>query len=197
MLQFLSEYNFRELQDQYVYVQKDKGVENATGIVIYVYVDHEKGLCYEELALANFNATSRQLKFVPLVDAVVQGQLATFKDCQSFILPSGLPIYSNYLAQVDAIKQRCVVSENVEQTRRVANLDGCRAWDNPDVVLVHLVHQETIETCYVLLEGIQKMFFYGVLLQEPQNDFGVHLGNIINFYNVKNEQGIMCMSIFA
>ena len=84
----------------------------------------------------------------------------------------------------------------MEKTRFLLALDHLRAVDNPDVVEVHLVHgDDGDEKCHVLIENISEMNLSGILLDEPQQDLGLHKGDTLNFYLVKNKQGIMCIAM--
>lgn len=193
----LAEYSFRELQDQYLYIETAVDEEEATGIVAYGFISHEQGICFKPLAAAGFDAENKSLKLLAFQKTKIDClTVVNLREKLAMPLPAGLPVFEQFIEQLEEVKHLSVCSQEVEQTRLVQNLDGCRAMDNPDVVTVQLVRGGAVESCYVLLEGIKEMFFYGILLQEPQNDLGIHLGEVISFYNVRNQEGIMCLAVF-
>lgn len=197
----ICDYIFNELENKFIYIAAPKLVkelnEEATGVVAYVYINHDIGMCYEPLSLAAFDTDSKALKLIFVEEsAKVMLTPKVVKELFAMILPENLPFYDSFKQRLEALSSLAVCSEEVLKTRRVKNLDGCRVYGHPDIIKVHLVKGDTAEVCHVRVEGIQEMSFYGILLQEPKNDFGIHEGDVFSFYNVKNSQGIMCLAVF-
>ena len=204
-METIKEIGFRRLYQKYVNIEHTKkldvlgqyfeGGDVATGVLAYCYVDHEGGLTFEVLALAKRNGEA--LEFYSGNDEIsIKFRYSSIADAGALLLPSVLPplkVYAEETANIDAAYSH---SEAVAKTRLLANLDTCRHEEYPDDVLVYLIHgDEHIEGCYVRLENVCEMNLTGTLLNEPVYDYGVHEGDSLDFYLVKNERGIMCMAI--
>ena len=64
-----------------------------------------------------------------------------------------------------------------------------------DIVTVYLVRGDEAEASYVLLKEVREVNIIGTLLSEPQKAYGLHKGDEIGFFLVRNEKGIMCMKV--
>ena len=204
-MEIIREMGFRKLYQQYVYIEyKDKpdvlaqyfaGGEEATGVLAFCYVDHEAGLTYEVLALAKRDGEALDF-YAGNDDISIMLRYATVAEAEALLLPSVLPLLKAYADKVERVVIGYAHSENVAKARQLVNLDPCRHEEYPDDVLVYLVHgDDHIEGCYVRVEGIGEMNLTGTLLNEPEYDFGLHVGDSFDFYLVKNERGIMCMAM--
>ncbi|MCQ2492526.1 MAG: hypothetical protein MJ087_05750 [Lachnospiraceae bacterium] len=72
---------------------------------------------------------------------------------------------------------------DVLKTREMTFLDACRSKDCVDDILVHLTCEgRTTEQHYVKITGLGERWFIGNLLEEPKQDFGVHMGDEIPFF---------------
>ena len=203
----LEQYTFRDLYKQYVYLHTRnnfakltsfyQGTEEATGVLAYCCAVHEQGLVFEMLCCAYLNEQENKLHFYSLYPQVsVKFRWATVHTAQEILLPEVVVQDSILKSLAAAVYQSCIYNEAVEKTRFLLALDHLRAVDNPDVVEVHLVHgDDGDEKCHVLIENISEMNLSGILLDEPQQDLGLHKGDTLNFYLVKNKQGIMCIAM--
>lgn len=201
----LKEYGFRAIVDKYVYIAAKnlafvknyfEGDVEANGILVYCYLDHEQGLQLEVLCQAFFDSEKRSIKlFAANAEASIGLPYGMFGGCEALVLPDASVPVERFTAKVEAIKAK-PVSEEVLKGRSIAALDAWRSEDNPDEVLVHLARgNEEMDTCYVRLEKVGSMDLTGILLSEPKIDFGVHEGELLQFFLVKNEMGVMCMAI--
>ena len=81
----------------------------------------------------------------------------------------------------------------------MAFLDACRSPEYPDDVLVYLIQDEkTIEGCWwVRIEGIVERHLKGILLNEPDQDFSRHKGDLIEFFVNQMEDGqiVLCAGL--
>ena len=202
----IKEKNFREINGQYIYLAASElamqleqcfaDAESATGILVYCYLEHEHGLKFEILCCACLDKDSRQLKLFQGNDKQsIKLPYASVSEIDCAVLPQGLPRLEEFAEKVSAIKSACVVDADVARTRTLTSLDHLRDEECPDNVVVQLVHDEIVEKCFVRLEGVNELNLYGTLVREPQADFDVHAGDKINFYLVKNVQGIMCLAL--
>lgn len=206
-MQKLGELSFRQLDKTFLFISISdvsflndyfENAENANGMLSYVYIDHEKGICFEILCCAFFDAEKQGLKlYAPNDNVSVNMDYEQLVELDVLALSKNiLPLdkLQTKIVKVDAIS---IVSDAIAKTRAVTAIDGCRITGKPDEVVVHLVKgNEYFETVSVRLEEVGKMNLVGTLLENPQKDFGVKYGDIINFFIVKNEQGIMCMVTF-
>ena len=202
----LKEKSFRELRKQYIYLAMPElaaqlaaffeGAEQATGVLCYCYLEHERGLQLEVLCCARFDAEARSLKLFSGNPAQsVTLPYASVSEAETAVLPADLPRLAEFKSKVKAVQTHCNVTADVEKTRQLTTLDHLRSVERPDEVAVRLVHGESVEEVTVRLEGVSEMQLYGKLVSEPEEDFGVHAGDSLSFYLVKNAQGIMCLAL--
>lgn len=202
----LKDKSFRELEKQYIYLAVPEiarqlaaffaDAEQATGVLCYCYLDYEQGLQFTVLCCAMFDAETRSLKV--LAGNAAQSitlPYASVSEAEVAVVPAALPRLAEFQAKVDAVQARCNASADIEKTRQLTTLDHLRSAERPDDVLVRLVHGESVEEVMVRLAGVNELQLYGTLVSEPQGDFGVHAGDSLSFYLVKNAQGIMCLAL--
>lgn len=202
----LKEKGFREVWQQYIYLAVPAlarqltaffaDAEQATGILCYCYLEHEQGLQFEVLCCAQFHAETHSLKlFSGNAAQSVALPYASVSEAEATVLPKGLPRLAEFQTKVDAAQARCNADAEIEKTRQLTTLDHLRSAERPDDVAVRLVHGESVEEVTVRLAGVNELQLYGTLACEPQADFGVHAGDSLSFYLVKNAQGIMCLAL--
>ena len=202
----LKDKSFRELEKQYIYLAVPEiarqlaaffaDAEQATGVLCYCYLDYKQGLQFAVLCCAMFDAETRSLKL--LAGNAAQSitlPYASVSEAEAAVVPAALPRLAEFKAKVDAVQARCNASADIEKTRQLTTLDHLRSAERPDDVLVRLVHGESVEEVIVRLAGVNELQLYGTLMSEPQGDFGVHAGDSLSFYLVKNAQGIMCLAL--
>ena len=202
----IKEKSFRELIGQYIYLAGSElagqleyffqDAKKATGVLCYCDIDHEQGLLFEILCCASLDKQTNQLKlFAGNEQQSIKLPYASVSETEAAVLPCGLPRLREFAGKVAAIKAACVVNADIARTRTLMVLDHLRAAGYPDNISVHLVHDELVEICFVRLEGVNEMNLMGTLVSEPKEGFGVHAGDNINFYLVKNAQGIICLAM--
>lgn len=202
----LKDRSFRELRQQYIYlavpelaVQLEnifEQAQQATGVLCYCYLEHNKGLQLEVLCCAAFNVEQHSLKlFAGNEVKTVRVAYESVSEAEAVLLPQNLPRLAEFKSKVAATEVFCAADAALEKTRQLTALDHLRKAEQPDDVLVHLVHGECVEKVYVRLTGVNELQLYGTLVGEPQGDFAVHAGEQLSFYLVKNAQGIMCLAM--
>ena len=202
----LKEKSFRELSKQYIYLAVPElaaqfaeffeGAGQAAGVLCYCYLEHEQGLQLEVLCCAMFDAKAHSLKLFSGNQAqFVTLPYASVSEAEAAVLPANLPRLAEFQSKVEAVQSRSHVTADIEKTRQLTALDHLRNAARPDEVAVRLVHGESVEEVTVRLEGVNELQLYGTLVSEPQRDFGVHAGDSLSFYLVKNAQGIMCLAL--
>ena len=120
---------------------------------------------------------------------------ASVSETEMLLLPHNLPRLAEFKAKIDSITINFTADANILKTRQITAIDHLRSLERPDEVLVHVVRGERAEQCYVRLNGVNEMYLYGTLASEPASNIGVHAGDSLSFYLVKNVQGVMCMAI--
>ena len=85
-------------------------------------------------------------------------------------------------------------SEQTEEMRKLTFLDPLRSPDYPDDIQV-LLYQKgmQIEQVWVKCFAYTEDELFGKLLNEPNQDFGVHNGSIIGFAPMETEDGLLCV----
>lgn len=202
----LKEMNFRDIVDKYLYIDAAGVAQNlgsifevtddVTGLLCYGYIDEQAGISFEILCCAVHDAAKKTLKLLHGNDEQsAKIRLAELMEAQAAVLPSEMPRLSEFKGKVEMVKQVYKADEATEAMRKLTSLDPARLATHPDIVTVYLVHGDEAEAVQVLLKEVREVNIIGTLLSEPQNAAGLHKGDEINFFLVRNEKGIMCMKV--
>lgn len=202
----LKEMNFRDIVDKYLYIDA-AGVaqnlgsifevtEDATGVLCYGYIDEQAGISFEILCCAVHDAAKKTLKLLHGNDEQsAKIRLSELLEAQAAVLPSEMPRLSEFQSKVAMVQKVYEADEATEAMRKLTSLDPARLATHPDIVTVYLVCGDEAEEAYVLLKEVREVNIIGTLLSEPQKVFGLHKGDEISFFLVRNEKGIMCMKV--
>lgn len=200
------EYSFRDIYHKICYIELEddklkKFAEEfpnraeATGILGYGYIDHQAGLTFELLARAKKNIDGSIVGFEGNDKVTFKYRFGSIAECPLMVLEESSFI-SQYVDKIDMVNDGYKVNEAVAMTREINLIDVCRSPEFPDDVLVVLFKKgNQPEGCWVRCESIGENCLKGVLLNEPNANFNIHAGEIIDFGLVNNENGIMCISI--
>lgn len=200
-----SETGFRGIYKQFVTFPKNKttakmaegfpGMDEANCVLGYGYIDREAGLTVEVIAGGvqngdnfTFFESTPEIKAMLRIGSVIEDEFWIMNDEEG-----GLA--ERYKEKLDVLKGYDA-SDEVEETRQMGFLDDCRSPEYPDDIMVYLVKDGLQpEGCWTRLTGIGDHFLVGDLLNEPNQDFGYHLGEMIGIFVQKNEDGsIICYS---
>lgn len=202
----LKEMHFRDIVDKYLYIEA-AGVaqklgsifevtEDATGVLCYGYIDAQAGITFEILCCAVYDAAKKTLKLLRCNDEQsAKIRLAELLEAQAAVLPSEMPRLSEFQSKVTMVQKAYKADEATEVMRKLTSLDPARLAMHPDIVTVYLVRGDEAEASYVLLKEVREVNIIGTLLSEPQKAYGLHKGDEIGFFLVRNEKGIMCMKV--
>lgn len=202
----LKEMNFRDIVDKYLYIDA-AGVaqnlgsifevtEDATGVLCYGYIDAQEGISFEILCCAVYDTAKKTLKLLHGNDEQsAKIRLAELMEAQAAVLPSEMPRLSEFQSKVAMVQKAYKADEATEAMRKLTSLDPARITTHPDIVAVYLVRGDEAEVAYVLLKEVREVNIIGTLLSKPQKASGLHKGDVISFYLVRNEKGIMCMKV--
>ena len=163
------------------------GMSDADYILTYGYIDHTAGMTLEVLAAAlhtekgfRFAEGNDEVSFKIRIGDVIEDETAYFEDENGILA-------ERYAAKLETLKGYDV-SEEIEKTRNMAFLDGCRDEICIDDVLVCLMKDGLkTEDCWVRISGLGEHWIMGTLLNEPEQDFGYHMGGTIGFFVQETE----------
>lgn len=202
----LKEMNFRDIVDKYLYIDA-AGVaqnlgrifevtEDATGVLCYGYIDAQAGISFEILCCAVYDTAKKTLKLLQGNDEQsAKIRLAELLEAQAAVLPSEMPRLSEFQSKVATVQKTYKADEATEAMCKLTSLDPARLATHPDIVTVYLVRGDEAEAVQVLLKEVREVNIIGTLRSEPQKASGLHKGDVISFFLVRNEKGIMCMKV--
>lgn len=202
----LKEMNFRDIVDKYLYIEA-AGVaqklgsifevtDDVTGVLCYGYIDAQAGISFEILCCAVHDTAKKTLKLLHGNDEQsAKIRLAELIEAQAAVLPSEMPRLSEFRSKVATVQKTYKADEATEAMRRLTSLDPARLATHPDIVTVYLVRGDEAEAVLVLLKEVREVNIIGTLLPEPETANGLHKGDEISFFLVRNEKGIMCMKV--
>ena len=202
----LKEMNFRDIVDKYLYIEAASVAQNlgsifevtedATGLLCYCYIDAQEGITFEILCCAVHDAAKKTLKLLHGNDEQsAKIRLAELLEAQAAVLPSEMPRLSEFKSKVAMVQKAYKADEATEAMRRLTSLDPARIATHPDIVTVYLVRGDEAEAVQVLLKEVREVNIIGTLLSEPETANGLHKGDEISFFLVRNKKGIMCMKV--
>ena len=156
----------------------------------------QAGISFEILCCAVHDAAKKTLKLLHGNDEqLAKIRLAELLEAQAAVLPSEMPRLSEFQSKVAMVQKAYKADEATEAMRRLTSLDPARLATHPDIVTVYLVRGDEAEAVQVLLKEVREVNIIGTLLSEPQAATGLHKGDVISFFLVRNEKGIMCMKV--
>lgn len=202
----LKEMNFRDIVDKYLYIDAAGVVQNlgsifevtddVTGLLCYGYIDAQAGISFEILCCAVYDTAKKTLKLLHGNDEQsAKIRLSELLEAQAAVLPSEIPRLSEFQSKVAMVQKAYKADEATEAMRKLTSLDSARLAMHPDIVTVYLVRGDKAEAVQVLLKEVREVNIIGTLLSEPQAATGLHKGDEISFFLVRNEKGIMCMKM--
>ena len=202
----LKEMNFRDIVDKYLYIDAAGVAQNlvsnldvrldASVELFYCKKDSKAGISFEILCCAVHDAAKKTLKLLHGNDEQsAKIRLAELMEAQAAVLPSEMPRLSEFKGKVEMLKQAYKADEATEAMRKLTSLDPARLAMHPDIVTVYLVRGDEAEAVQVLLKEVREVIIIGTMLSEPQKASGLHKGDEISFFLVRNEKGIMCMKV--
>ena len=168
------------------------GEEEANGLLVYGYIDHEAGFTFEILATGTF------IKECSGFTSATEGN----DDIRAFIRAEKIEDYTIYninpneellsglFAKKLNILEAYEPSEDIYETRKMDFLDEARDPVYVDDVLVCFVKDGLkAESCWVRIESLSDHEINGILLNEPDQDFGCHEGDMVSFSVQRTEEG--------
>ena len=176
-------------------IQNFPNSERANCVLCYGYIDLEAGLTLDVLACGKmikdgflFFETAEDTRSIIRIASVMNQDFYYIHDEYDDLL-------DKYEDRLEIIKHYDA-NEELEETRKMDFLDSCRHIEYPDDVMVYLLRDNyEIERCWVRTIGHGENFITGNLLNEPNQDFGFHKGQLISYFCQKTENNeIICCS---
>ena len=167
------------------------GADDANCILTYGYIDRECGLTLEILAAGvegkkgfNFADGNDTISSKIRIENVSNDDVAFFADEDGSLV-------KRYSQKIEML-HHYDAPEEVEKTRGMTFLDGSRDPNCVDDVLVYLVKDGLKpEGCWTRIIGLGDHWIMGTLLNEPDQDFGYHIGEKIAFFVQEPEDKIV------
>jgi hypothetical protein len=178
-------------EDLRVVIEDFPGADHADYMLTYGYIDHFEGLMLEVVASAFKNEDTFYFSDTNL-DVGVKIPIKMVDQSYSIDDADGR-LYERYAEKLDPLKEEyyfdlegkenILSKEDLEAMREMDIIDPFRSIENPDVVMVFLVKDgNSPEPCSVRMERFLDDNIIGILLEEPEQDFGYHLGDKIAFF---------------
>lgn len=200
----IGETDFRNLLNKIVYVElgpdikKDLGekidiLNEDDGLLLYGYIDEAAGLSFHVLCSANIR--NNTLKYGRLQNdtrvIIRKEQLNDSKYLSMNFCELDYSVFKKITEQIDKGYQ--CTNKSTEEMRDFKFLDSMRHIDFPDDIQVLLIKDNLkIEQVWVKCWEYTEDELFGKLLNEPEQDFGIHKGYIIGFAPVKHKDKIFC-----
>jgi len=195
--------SFREMYHQVCYISLGNDLigsiegfskgEDADGAIVYGYIDHEAGFTFELLSLAQYEGDKGIRCFGGNNELTFKLRLGGVAESEMVVLDASGA--GEYIEKIKMINDGYECSEGIAITRDIELIDESRSPEYPDDVLVYLLKENLEpEGCWVRCEGVSDSRIQGILLNEPDQDFGVHEGDIISFGIMKQDDENICVA---
>ena len=190
----LLEMSFRDLYKQCVILKGTNALSVATDILkecsytlaplwdavlCYCYIDSDAGMSFHFLCLADFE--NGEVDFDSYEKLLSEKKALIYRYDEEYEIRSYLGDTSVFLERVRMVDKGYHGNEQVLPTRNISVIDHLRYGRHPDDIQALLRKNcLQIEQVWVRLTGIEDGNLVGTLLNEPNNDFGIHRGNVVH-----------------
>ena len=198
-LKALGQENWRNITNSMIYIRCPQKLEilqkagfevvgRNDGFLALCFVDHLKGLCFYVIAAAHIGEdrvfVSKENKSSQLVFPV--GELADCVYLNQDFIEADLSRYYSYVDEI--IKQFEDNYEEAVDIRKISKLDDFRQPQFPDNIEVVLIGKGLEqEKVWVRATQFGMNCIYGILLDEPRQDFGVHKDDLIDIMLIERD----------
>ncbi len=171
------------------------GADQADHFLAYGYMDEEAGLTLEVICCAK-NLSKGFVFADTRTDIRSFIRFSDMFNREAFFIEEHI-LEEQYKEKLDTLKAYDVL-DAVEETRRLTLVDDCRDFCFIDDVLVYFMKEGLeVEGCWVRLLSVNESTISGILLNEPNQRFKCHKGDIIEFrLQETDENKIVCVKIF-
>lgn len=168
--------------------------DEANCVIAYGYIDHDAGVTLEILSAARKTESELEM-FDGSDERRAIARIGSVENAEFTVLGDDEWLKQRYSEKIDMLKTYDV-KEDIERSRGMTFLDGCRHDFYPDDIMVGIFKDGLQpEGCWVKICGLGERCFIGKLLNEPNQDFGCHEGDeIVFFANERDDKTIICCS---
>lgn len=195
--------NFRRFVGRVVYLtpgEDDDGSwlkvtqrDDIHAVLAYAYIDYEHGMSFRYLCPAKVENDRWVLSKADDTIVIIRaGALKKARWCPTDIDPAA---FGEIAAEIDALYKP---SSAVETLRKLETIDHLRESLFPDDIFAFLIGPQckSLELVWLRLCDWQDGTIYGSLLNEPDNNWGIHRGDVLPIvFSVNN--GSLVSAIFV
>ena len=201
-IMIVAEYNFTDYYHKYVTIEADELTANLTGHIkvnekdCYAlcssYVDEEGLVRFNVLSIGeSWEHCTRGLKSKKMlgefgIDEVYYKEMRVAETDFEMVEKN-----QAFMEEKDK-----TIDEDIQRTREDSRLDPLRDAYYPDVVYAGMIYDLTISEYAMRITGINGPFLVGELLEEPQDEMGVHEGEKVYALPYFNE-GLRLFVLFG
>lgn len=165
---------------------------SANCVLTYGYIDHSSGLSIEIIACGRKSSDGIYKFFAPNLAVRSYASIVAVEKTPFVVITPNEKLQMRYKEKLEILSEY-QIDESIEYSRSMIFLDDSRDHYKIDDVQVFLIKKSfQVEACWVRIESLTDHSFFGKLINEPDQDLGVHLGDIIEFIVEKNRQA-KCM----
>jgi hypothetical protein len=166
--------------------------KDSDSVLTWCYFDSEAGITFEYIC--PYNSKEKISHEIDNKNFSYKWRKEAVNDYEMEVLPQNILVNKLKKETIDYIR---FIIENYEndnelnETRQVLGIDHLREKDYPDDIMVTLYKDElNPETLWVRLLTFKNGDFTGKIQNEPYQNFGVHLGDIIKIQFGKDKDGV-------
>lgn len=169
------------------------GADIANAFLGYCFYDVDDGLSFIALAAVRVSESDKEI-YQNYAESLMTASMVRLEDHELTVLDDSDGSLAQRFADWIEVPFWNDASDEVKETRDMEYLDASRDQYLIDVIDVMFVRDDLEpELCPVRITGTESFFFYGVLVLEPEQDFGYHKGDTIFFMTDQIETGrIIC-----
>lgn len=196
--------NFRSLYHKLVYIRcpeiierlAGSGVEvirGSDGIIAYGYIDEQCGLSFHVFGAAGVRDGVELVKGMKDEKAMLLLRRGSVAECSFVDLNEAGVSYPEYISLINMVRENYDTdNEAKENMRKMDFLDEFRNADFPDDVAV-VIFSEGLqpEQVWMRCVDVTEEMLYGTLLNEPNQDYGIHEGDKVGFVPIERKDGLL------
>jgi len=207
-LRLINDADFRELFHRVIYIKPTKEViEHLAedmdiylkdrGFLAYGYIDNQCGFSFRIICSAHIR--NNKLEYGAYDSQRLYIIRRGYVNCCSFAFIEEYDVEisdleESALKHIRDIDMLYKCREETEQMRKFMFLDPFRSKEYPDDLQVILFKEGLqLEAVWVKCYTYTDNELFGLLLNEPEQDFGFHEGSIIGFAPMETDNGTICV----
>lgn len=207
LMRTINDVDFRKLYHKLVYIQCPEIIkkiskaglgidETKDGVIAYGYIDETCGLSFSVLNSAVIMDDVDIIKGAKDEKAFMILRRGSVAECSYIDLQDAGYLYPEYDEIIGKIRKNYAPKNEIKEVMRNMDfLDEFRNEDFPDDVAVVIFSEGLqMEQVWVRCENVTEEMLYGTLLNEPNQNFGVHEGDEIGFVPIEKDNGLLLVA---